>query len=56
VAGDWERFTFQFNANATCFIKAKVNGKIVTADNGGTAPLINNRTSGSTWELFDLVG
>ena len=36
-------------------LKAKANGLFVTADDGGSSPLIANRTAVSTWELFDQV-
>ncbi|HEV7896955.1 MAG TPA: GH25 family lysozyme [Planosporangium sp.] len=32
-----------------------VNNRYVTADNGGTAPLIANRTAPGVWEKFDLI-
>lgn len=34
-------------------LKAHVNGKYVTAENGGAAPLIANRTAVGPWEQFD---
>jgi GH25 family lysozyme M1 (1,4-beta-N-acetylmuramidase) len=36
-------------------LRAHANGRYVTAENAGTAPLIANRTAIGTWELFDQV-
>ncbi|GAA3201948.1 ThuA domain-containing protein [Dactylosporangium siamense] len=36
-------------------IRARVNGRYVTAENGGAAALIANRTSIGPWEQFDRV-
>src|SRR5438874_6443890 len=36
-------------------LRAHANGKYVTADNGGTSPLIANRTAIGGWEQFDEV-
>ena len=36
-------------------LRARVNNKYVTAENGGASPLIANRTSVGQWERFDLI-
>ena len=36
-------------------LRAHANGKYVTADNGGSSPLIANRTAVSAWERYDQV-
>ncbi|MGW5355951.1 DUF7910 domain-containing protein, partial [Streptomyces sp. NPDC004031] len=36
-------------------LRARANGDYVTAENGGAAPLIANRTSIGPWEQFDLL-
>lgn len=36
-------------------LRANVNGRYVTAENGGTAPLIANRSAVGGWEQFYLV-
>ncbi|MGI5239018.1 GDSL-type esterase/lipase family protein [Dactylosporangium sp. CA-139066] len=36
-------------------LRARVNGRYVTADNGGAAPLIANRTAIGPWEQFDQI-
>ncbi|MFG1810485.1 xylosidase [Streptomyces sp. NPDC049040] len=36
-------------------LRARANGRYVTADNGGASPLIANRTSVGPWEQFDLL-
>ncbi|MHA6763862.1 fascin domain-containing protein [Streptacidiphilus sp. PAMC 29251] len=36
-------------------LKAHANGKYVTADNAGAAPLIANRTAIGSWESFDEI-
>ena len=36
-------------------IPVRHHGRYVSAENGGAAPLIANRTSIGPWEKFDLV-
>lgn len=36
-------------------LRAKVNGRFVTAENGGSAALIANRTAADLWERFELT-
>ncbi|MEU7870304.1 PQQ-dependent sugar dehydrogenase [Dactylosporangium sp. NPDC049140] len=36
-------------------LRAHANNQVVTADNGGTSPLIANRSAVGTWEQFDVV-
>lgn len=43
------------NLPAVITLKAKVNGKFVCADKGGSAPLIANRAFAAGWETFDVV-
>jgi parallel beta-helix repeat protein len=40
-------------ASTLISLRAHANGKIVTADNAGAAPLIANRTAIGSWETFD---
>ncbi|RIX50944.1 glucan endo-1,6-beta-glucosidase [Paenibacillus nanensis] len=42
-------------ANPIVAIKAQVNQRYVSADNGGSASLIANRTSVGTWEKFERI-
>ena len=41
--------------NQTISIKAQSDNLFVTAENGGNAPLVANRTGASTWEEFQVV-
>jgi hypothetical protein len=41
--------------NGTISLRARANGKLVTADNAGANPLIANRDTIGTWEQFDLI-
>jgi len=36
-------------------IKAQDNQKFVTAENGGAAPLINNRSAIGVWETYLMI-
>jgi len=47
LAGCFERLTVSF--------KARANARLVTAESGGGAPLIANRTAIGPWEQFDLI-
>jgi hypothetical protein len=47
LAGCFEPLTVSFNARA--------NGRLVTAESAGGAPLIANRTAIGPWEQFDLL-
>lgn len=47
LAGCFEPLTVSFTARA--------NGRLVTAESAGGAPLIANRTDIGTWEQFDLL-
>jgi hypothetical protein len=52
--------TFELRAIAavpgdTIALKAYVNGKIVTAEDGGSSPLIANRDHVGSWEKFQIV-
>ncbi|OLE30608.1 MAG: hypothetical protein AUG44_00965 [Actinobacteria bacterium 13_1_20CM_3_71_11] len=42
-------------ASATVSLLAGANGRFVTAENAGTAPLVANRTGVGDWEQFDRV-
>ena len=42
-------------ATATVTLKARANGKYVTAENAGAAALIANRDTAGTWEKFDQI-
>jgi hypothetical protein len=70
AVGAWEEFTLTGNvatptaptASATTAllgklvtIRARINGRYVTADNAGTSPLIANRPVVGTWEEFTVV-
>jgi type 1 glutamine amidotransferase len=41
--------------NPVISLRARVNGKYVTAENGGALPLIANRTAIGPWEQFDQI-
>jgi hypothetical protein len=42
-------------ANNVISLRARANGLYVTAERGGTQPLIANRTWSRSWEQFDLI-
>ena len=42
-------------AGATVTLRAQINGKYVTAESGGAAPLIANRPAAGAWEQFTLL-
>jgi hypothetical protein len=42
-------------SNGTISLRARANGRIVSADNAGAAPLIANRDTIGPWEQFDLI-
>jgi lysophospholipase L1-like esterase len=42
-------------ATTVVSFRARANGKLVTADNGGNSPLIANRTAVGPWEQFDRI-
>ncbi|WP_433078725.1 PQQ-dependent sugar dehydrogenase [Dactylosporangium sp. CA-052675] len=48
-------YTATYNGVAPIELRANANGNYVTADNGGKAPLIANRTAIGAWEQFDVI-
>jgi hypothetical protein len=36
-------------------LRARINGKLVAAENAGAAPLIANRAAAGLWETFKLI-
>ncbi len=52
--GDYARLARLAGGTPFAFF-AQINGRYVTAENGGTAPLIANRTAVDFWERFDQV-
>ncbi|MEU7872793.1 PQQ-dependent sugar dehydrogenase [Dactylosporangium sp. NPDC049140] len=48
-------YTVTYNGLAPIELRAGANGSYVTADNGGKAPLIANRSVIGAWEQFDVM-
>ncbi|SCL16595.1 PKD domain-containing protein [Micromonospora rhizosphaerae] len=53
--GTREKFYLVNVTDADRSLKAKANGRFVTAESGGNRPLIANRTAVGPWERFDIV-
>ncbi|MEY9911677.1 hypothetical protein ABIA35_007933 [Catenulispora sp. MAP12-49] len=49
------RFDLVTNPDGSVSLRAHANARLVTADNAGASPLINNRTGVGPWEEFDLI-
>jgi hypothetical protein len=49
----WEKFKTVKNADGSISLLASANGRYVTAEAGGSQPLIANRTAIGAWEEFD---
>lgn len=49
---DSQRFRIVTNSDGTISLRAKLNGKYVTAEKAGAAPLYANRTAVGPWEKF----
>ena len=55
MIGLWEKFTVTVNAGGGVSLRAAVNGRYVTAENGGASALIANRAAIGPWERFAEV-
>ncbi|MGI5240478.1 ThuA domain-containing protein [Dactylosporangium sp. CA-139066] len=55
VAGNCSVSTTPPPPSTVISLRAHANGKYVTADNGGSSPLIANRTAIGPWEQFDRI-
>jgi hypothetical protein len=53
--GSAQLFNVIDQANGYVGLQAVVNGKYITAENGGSSPLIANRTTIGPWETFLLI-
>ena len=52
---EYNLYQFDDPGGPVVSLRARANGKIVTADGAGRSPLIANRGSAGLWETFDLI-
>ena len=51
----WETFELIRNSDGTVSLRARSNGRVVTAESAGAGPLLPNRTAIDQWEKFELI-